>query len=205
MAIHYGIIADFLNSKNDPAAFDVAASSSAGVRYTVYQPATGNRVAEFGFTSQFATSPDLFNLGGSPITTPSLVSAETLDQTGAPDGAISTALVRQRKLILHTPRHNQVNATAFTVPVGDLGSTSGGRSGANLIFANPGLTSISLEYSVNGFLQPLVTLDNGQCVAVQISTAPAFVVIESNNNLIVALAIVGKGQEFAMTLIEPAS
>jgi hypothetical protein len=202
MAIHHCIIADFLNAKNDPAFFDVVApSASASVRYVVYQPATGNRIATVPFTNQFATSADLFNFGGSPITLPALVSAETLDQTGAPDGISSSAVLRQRKLITFVPQNNQVLATNFLVPVGDLGSTSGGGSGANLLLANAGGQPVSVDYTVNGSPQPNVTLDRGECRAIRINTAPAIVGISSSDNLIVALAIVGKGQDFALTLI----
>src|SRR6476646_452613 len=104
MGAHFGIIADFLNTKNDPANYDVVTTGSGtNVRYTVFQ-LNGNRVATVPFNGQFATSPDLFNLGGAPIVSPALVLAETQDANGAPDGITSAALIRQSKLILPTPQ-----------------------------------------------------------------------------------------------------
>src|SRR5437667_564979 len=95
-AIHYGIIADFLNTRNDPAFFDIVTSGSASARFTLYQPATGDRQVTVPFTNQFATSPDLFNLGGSAVALPALVSAETVDGAGFPDNATSATILRQR-------------------------------------------------------------------------------------------------------------
>src|SRR5438309_11406234 len=100
MAIHFGIIADFLNSRNDPAFFDVVPTALGNsVRYTVYQP-TGDRTTTVPFNNQFASSPDLFTLGGSAVALPALVSAQTVDGNGAADNATSAAVLRQTKLIL---------------------------------------------------------------------------------------------------------
>jgi hypothetical protein len=203
MAIHFGIIADFLNTKNDPAFFDVVnATFGTNVKYTVYQSATGDRVTTVPFNNQFATSPDLFNLGGSPVAVPALVSAETVDPSGTGDGSTSAAVLRQKKLILNAGQNNQFGQL-FLVPVGDLGSTSGGRSGASLIVGNPNGGPISVIYKVNGSPQPSVTLDRGGCVAIPLTIAPAIVAVQTTGNAVVALALVGKGQDFAMTLIAP--
>src|SRR5438477_5118913 len=99
MAIHFGIITDFLNSKNDPAFFDIVTEGSAAVRYIVYQPATGDRTIVVNFSNQFATSPDLFNVLVSPVSLPALVSAETIDATGRSDGVTSGSMVRQGRAI----------------------------------------------------------------------------------------------------------
>ena len=203
MAIHYGIIADFLNSKNDPANFDIVAVTSAGfVRYTVYQSAAPDRTTTIPINSQFATSPDLFNLGGSAVSLPALVSSETVDAAGIADNATSAAVLRQTKLILFAAQNNQFGQN-FIFPLGDLGSTSGARSGANMLVGNPNQSPISVIYKVNGNPQPQVTLDRGGCVAIQLNTAPAIVSVQTTGNAVVALAIVGKGQDFAMTLIDP--
>lgn len=206
MAIHYGIIADFLNTKNDPAYFDLVTSSGGtNARFTVYQ-ATGNRTATVPLNNQqqFGTSPDLFNLGGSPVALPALVSAESIDSADNPDGANSAAVLRQKKLILSIPRNNNSgNATSFAFPLGDLGFTSGGGSGAFLLVGNPNGFLISVDYQVNAAPQPQVTLDRGVCVALRLETARAIVTMQANGNAIAALAIVGKGQDFAMTLIAP--
>jgi len=210
MAIHFGIIADFLNSKNDPAFFDVVPSSaSSAARYTVYQPGTGDLVVVVPYTNQlipFATSPDLFNIGGSAVALPALVSAETVDGANNPDGATSAAIIRQKKAILFTTLNNNLGqATSFLFPLGDLGSTTGGKTGANVLVAHPNSGPIGISVTVNGATQPQVTLDRGGCVAIPLNTAPAIVSVRTTLNAIVALAVVGKGQDFAMTLIEPTS
>lgn len=202
MAIHYGIIADFLNARNDPANFDiVTATPATSVRYTVFQSGTGDRQVIVNFDFQFATSPDLFTLGGSPVSLPALVSAETIDAAGISDNATSAAALRQRKLVLFA-EHNNLGEL-FIFPLGDLGSTSGGRPGANLLVGNPSPGPISVNYKVNGNPQPAVTLDVAGCAAIPLTTAPAIVSVATTGNAVVALAIVGKGQDFAMTLIAP--
>jgi hypothetical protein len=202
MAIHFGIIADFLNTKNDPAFFDlVSASLSNSARYTVYQE-VGERTAVVPFTNQFATSPDLFTLGGSPVALPALVSAETIDGNRVPDGATSEAILRQRKLILFAAQNNQFGQIFF-FPLGDLGFVSGGGSGANMLVGNASTSPISVTYKVNNSTQPPFALDRGGCVAITLNTAPASVSVITTGNAVVALAIVGKGQDFAMTLIAP--
>jgi hypothetical protein len=161
MAIHFGIIADFLNTKNDAALFDVVnATIGNSVKYTVYQSATGDRTTTVPFNNQFATSPDLFNLGGSPVALPALVSAETVDVSGTGDGSTSAAVLRQKKLILGAGQNNHFGQL-FVFPLGDLGSASGGRSGANLLVGNPNTGPISVIYKVNGNLQTPVALDRG--------------------------------------------
>ena len=201
-AIHYGIIADFLNTRNDPAFFDIVTSGSASARFTLYQPATGDRQVTVPFTNQFATSPDLFNLGGSAVALPALVSAETVDGAGFPDNATSATILRQRKLILFVAADNQFGMNFF-FPLGDLGFVSGGGSGANMLVGNPNSLPISVSYSVNGAAQAPVAVDRGGCVAIRLNTAPAVIAVRTTGNAIVALAIVGKGQDFAMTLISP--
>jgi hypothetical protein len=202
--IHYGIIADFLNTRNDPAFFDIVATS-ASVRFTVYQPATASRQVTVPFTNQFATSPDLFNLGGSPVALPALVSAETVDNAGTSDGATSAAVLRQRKLILFTPQYNGPAGPGrdFIFPLGDVGFVSGGGSGAYMLVGNPNSEPIGVNYFVNGAAQPSAAVDHGGCVAIRLNSAPAIIAVATTANAIVALAIVGKGQDFAMTLISP--
>ena len=203
MAIHYGIIADFLNSRNDPANFDlVTVGVGTQVRYTVYQPATGDRTATVFINDHFATSPDLFTLGGTAAALPALVSAETVAGGGGSDGSASEAILRQKKLMLFVPPDNHVGSS-FIFPLGDLGNTSGSGSGANLLVGNPTGSPMSITYQVNNMPQPFVTVDRGGCVAIKLNTAPAIVSVETPGNAVVALAIVGKGQDFAMTLIAP--
>ena len=201
--IHYGIIADFLNTKNDPAYLDlVTAAAGTRVRFTVYQPATGDRTATVSINNQFATSPDLFNLGGSAVALPALVSAETVDAGGSSDHAASAAVLRLKKLILGAGPNNHVGQS-FIFPLGDLGSAPGGGSGAYMLVGNPSGGFISINYTVNNNAQAPVILNRGGCVAIQLNTAPAIVSVQTNGNAVVALAIVGKGQDFAMTLIAP--
>src|SRR5438067_9816662 len=119
MAIHFGIIADFLNTRNDPALFDVVnATIGTSVKYTVYQSATGDRTTTVPNNNQFATSPDLFTLGGSAVSLPALVSAKTIDAAGAGDNATSAAPLRQRKLILYAAQNNH-EGQSFIFPLGD--------------------------------------------------------------------------------------
>ncbi len=194
--IHFAIIADFLNSKNDPANFDVVTPGpGSNVRYTVYQ-ATGNRVQTVPVNNSFATSSDLFNLGGSPVVLPALVSAETVDPIGRPDGFNSTAVLRQKKLILSPPSVSRGGALgmAFNIPLGDLGT------GAHMLVGNPFATTATCNYSVNGVAQPAFGVEPGQVKDTPLTTAPA-IALNCNLSVVVALALVGKGQEFALTLI----
>jgi hypothetical protein len=204
MGAHYGIIADFLNSKNDPANFDVGTSQpGTNVRYTVFQP-YGNHVQVVPFNNGFATSPDLFNLGGAN-TSPALVLAESVDALGQPDRIGTTALIRQKKLVLPTPQTSVGSlGTSFLFPLGDLGNPSGGGSGAHLLIGNPSNAQADGALSINGVAQPGLGVEAGGVQNILLSTAPALVVLIMNAPVVVALAIVGKGQEFAMTLIPPA-
>lgn len=201
-ATHWAIIADFMQSRNDPAYFDVASASGTQVTYTVYQ-ATGNRSKTVPFTDGFATSPDLFNLGGSAVALPALVEATTVDFAGSPDGVPSLGLLRQKKLILSCPSNQRgASGTLFNVPLGNLGNAAGGGSGAHLLIANPNGGRVTGGYVVGG-TQTNFIVESGAVKDVVLNAAPQLVIVSTLDGAIVQLAIVGKGQEFAMTIVSP--
>src|SRR5262245_44946620 len=155
MGIHYGIIADFLNTKSDPAFFDIGAAFGTQATFTVLQP-TGNLSQTKPFVNGFATSDDLFTLSGSGVSLPAMVMAATKDTNGNDDGMASLAILRQKKLILASAAQSKgfLLGTAFGFPLGDLGSTSGGGSGAHLLVGNPSGSGINGQYSTSGLATP---------------------------------------------------
>ncbi len=199
-AAHFVIIGNFVNSSNDPANLDVAEGPGAtAVRYTVYQ-ASGNRIEIVFSNNQFATSGDLFNLGGSPVVLPALVEAETVDGAGVPDNNPSSATLRQKELLLSPPQTARgALGMSFLFPVGATAN------GAHMLVGNPGGAAVGGNYSVSGAAQVAIAVESGEVKDIALTTSPAIVVLNVNGPVVVELVIVGGGKDVATTLIPPSA
>jgi hypothetical protein len=189
---HFAIITDWM--KKNPAFFDVATwGAGTNIRYTVFQ-STGDRVSVVPFINGFARSPNLFNIGGSDVTLPALVEAETVDANGVPDGINSMALVRQKTLIMPSPQTTADNF--FTFPVGDVINS------AHLVVGNVTIIPQTVAYSINGGPAEGFILLPFQVQDVPLTIVPpAMVTVAAEIAVVVAFGQVGRGQDYAVGLI----
>jgi hypothetical protein len=201
---HFVIVADLAHTRDDVAVIDVASDQAPLFQYDVL-PCTsppGATVCEgmvpFDPDRAIGSTPDVFSLTGASA--PLMVRVATVDALGEEMGVPSQAVLRQNKQIMYIPPIEKVAGTQFAVPIADLGQ------GASLLIGNPTTNASDCSVMVFSMTKTYGTyyLPLGGVVSVPITEAPArvFVFSLTGVQVIAQLAILGKGKEFTMTMLE---
>ncbi len=192
-ANHVVIITDLNGAHNDTANVDVSSDPPSQVSFKIFPSSSGVLLADMNANS-FATSPELFAL----TTVPSaLVIVNTANAQ-----VLSTAALRQKKLIMAVPPSSETLGTAFGFPVGDLGT------GAFLLVGNPNgtLAQGTVVYGPpTGTVAAQLNVPPFGIQVVQLTMAQTRVGITITNSVqvIAQLLVNGHGQEFSMLLVPP--
>jgi hypothetical protein len=153
--------------------------------------------------NQFASSPDCFALASS---LPALVFATTTDTAVPPNDldVPSQATLRQNQFVMAVPPAVVAMGTVFAFPIGDLGQ------GAFLLIGNPDVNPTDAPVEILASPQSAIanlTVPLNGVVTYQLpaQSARSRVILQSATGipLLVQLAVLFRGDNFAMTIIPP--
>ena len=187
MAIHYVILADLLNSRNDFAFIDV---SSDDVQSGSILAGGDSQVVNINLNTRYGVSTDLFQIPG--IVFPALVIANF----GSAVGLKSSVVLRQRKGVMAVPPQEYTLFTQFRFPLGDLAN------GAVLLVGNP--SGIAASLSIAAGTTPIPTppaVQPGTAAQIPITIPATRVNVASNVPVVLQVAFLGRGQEFSTSII----
>ncbi len=192
-ANHIVIISDLNGTHNDTANVDVSSEPPSQVSFQIFPSSGAVLLADMNAQS-FATSPELFALTTAPN---ALVIVNTANAQ-----VLSTAALRQQKLIMEVPPSTKTLGTAFGFPVGDLGTS------AFLLVGNPNGTPAqgTVVYGPpSGTVAAQLNVPALGIQVVQLTMAQTRVGIAINNSIqvIAQLLVNGHGQEFSMSFVPP--
>ncbi len=193
MAFHVVIISDLNGTHNDTANVDVTSDPASQVSFKVFPSAGALLLADMN-ANEYATSPELFAVAGAAN---ALVIVDTANAA-----VLSTAALRQKKLMLEVPPSSATLGTVFGFPLGDLGT------GAFLLLGNPsGQVALgTLVYGTPGrSLAAQISVPSFDVQVIQLTQAATRVNVTITNmvKVIAQLLVNGHGQEFSMTIVPP--